>query len=113
MPMAQSSPIEQLKYVTGFILNVISCELVMQKPFNPILGETFQGYIRGIPIYYEQTSHSPPISSYYMKCNEFTLYGNLIPFADVGLNTGVGGNLGPMNIVFANGSHFECYFPPS
>jgi hypothetical protein len=41
-----------------------------------------------------------------MKCPEFTLYGNLIPFVDVGLNTGVGGNLGPMNVVFANGSHF-------
>lgn len=41
------------------------------------------------------------------------MYGNLIAFADVGLNSGVGGNLGVMHIVFKNGYHYECYFPPS
>lgn len=84
----------------------------MQKPFNPILGETFQGYLQGIPIYYEQISHHPPISSYLMKCKEYTMYGNLVAFANVGLNTGIGGNSGAMHIVMENGSHFECYFPP-
>lgn len=87
-----------MKRVTTFIAIATSCQLAMQKPFNPILGETFQGYLKGIPIYYQQTFHNPPISSYFMKCDQFTLYGNLVPFADVGLNTAIGGNLGKMNI---------------
>jgi hypothetical protein len=84
----------------------------MQKPFNPILGETFQGYLKGIPIYYEQISHHPPISSYYMKCEEFILYGTLIAYADVGFNSAIGGNIGVMHILFKNGTDFECHFPP-
>ncbi len=94
-------------------MNIVCCELLMQKPFNAILGETFQCYIKGIPVYYEEISHHPPISAYYMTCPEFTIYGRFIPFIDISLNTGVGGNLGAINIVFKNGSHFECYFPPS
>ena len=85
----------------------------MQKPFNAILGETFQCYFKGIPVYYEEIIHHPTIYAYYMTCPEFTIYGKFIPFIDISLNTGVGGNLGAINIVFKNGSHFECYFPPS
>lgn len=40
------------------------------------------------------------------------MYGNLVAFANMGLNTGVGGNSGTMNILFKNGTHFECHFPP-
>ena len=40
------------------------------------------------------------------------MYGNLVAFINMGLNTGVGGNSGPMHIIMENGSHFECYFPP-
>ena len=101
-----------MKNVFTFIASVPTLELIMQKPFNPILGETFQGYLQGIPIYYEQISHHPPISAYYMKCKEYTMYGNLVAFINMGLNTGVGGNSGPMHILMENGSHFECYFPP-
>lgn len=34
------------------------------------------------------------------------MYGNLVAFANVGLNTGTGGNAGTMHIVMENGSHF-------
>lgn len=35
------------------------------KPFNPILGETFQGaYPNGTQVYIEQIAHHPPISSW-------------------------------------------------
>lgn len=108
-----AEPLEQIMNVTAFIASVPTLELIMQKPFNPILGETFQCYLKGIPLCYEQISHHPPISAYYMECPEFKLYGNLIAFADVGLNSGVGGNLGIMHIIFKNGYHYECHFPPS
>jgi len=40
------------------------------------------------------------------------MYGNLIAFADIGLNSAVGGNEGLLNVIFKNGRHFKCYFPP-
>ena len=46
-----------------------------------------------------------------MKCDEFTLYGNLIPIANVSLNSGWGGNTGRMHVVMKNGNHFELSFP--
>ena len=44
----------------------------IEKPFNPILGETFQTTLDGIPVYWEQISHHPPISAYYMKNDQFS-----------------------------------------
>lgn len=49
----------------------------MQKAFNPLLGETFQGIIDGCPVYAEQTSHHPPISSLFFKGRKFTVSGSL------------------------------------
>jgi len=48
----------------------------MDKPFNPILGETFQGIIDGCLVYGEQISHHPPISATFLKGRGYTLYGN-------------------------------------
>lgn len=36
----------------------------MLKPFNPILGETFQCKIGNTKMYVEQTSHHPPIYNF-------------------------------------------------
>ena len=61
-------PLTQMKNVIGFLTSFPTLEVTMQKPFNPILGETFQCFIKGIPMYYEQISHHPPISSYFIEC---------------------------------------------
>ena len=42
----------------------------MHKPFNPILGETFQGVIGDYEIAIEQISHHPPISAFEMWSNK-------------------------------------------
>lgn len=68
LPVADSDVLTQMKNVVTLFATVPTLELVMQKPFNPILGETFQAYLKGIPIYYEQISHHPPISAFYMTC---------------------------------------------
>lgn len=100
IPVADADPLTQIKYIFDHSYPLADDA----KPFNPILGETFQAYIKGIPIYFEQISHHPPISSYYMTCPEFTLYGNLVAFADVSLNSAVGGNEGITYIKMRNGS---------
>lgn len=110
--IGEANIMTQMHNVVKFLTSVSPLELIMQKPFNPILGETFQCYLGGIPIYYEQISHHPPISAYYMKHEDFTLFGNLNAVANVGLNSANGGNIGVMNILFRNGSHFRLYMPP-
>jgi hypothetical protein len=58
----------------------------IEKPFNPILGETFQGKIGKIPVFIEQTSHHPPISSILIKTDSFEFSGSVEVQIDMGLN---------------------------
>ena len=43
--------IEQAKLVTSFFLGIAPLHVNVAKPFNPILGETFEASIGGIPVY--------------------------------------------------------------
>ena len=45
------SPLEQLKQVLIISLTHSLLYMSMEKPFNPVLGETFQGSINGCPIF--------------------------------------------------------------
>ena len=47
----------------------------MNKPFNPILGETFQAKVGDSMTYSEQISHHPPILYYYVVNPKFKLWG--------------------------------------
>ncbi len=47
----------------------------VSKPFNPMLGETFE-YLEGdLKMIIEQVSHHPPISAFYAECDDFTVQG--------------------------------------
>lgn len=89
-----------MKHVMCFALGYSLCYIEMQKPFNPILGETYQGVIDGCPVYGEQISHHPPISTVLFKGRGFTVYGNLEAKVDMGLNSASGINEGIINISF-------------
>lgn len=46
------------------------------KPFNPILGETYQGtFPDGSHIFIEQTSHHPPVSNFLIEGEGWTVHG--------------------------------------
>lgn len=79
-------PVEQIKNVAAAFIFMFACCPKVCKPFNPILGETFQAFIGGIPIFVEQISHHPPISAFYMKNDKFEAYGNFDLHVDLGLN---------------------------
>jgi hypothetical protein len=66
-----SDVIEQIKNVACAFIFIFACHPKVNKPFNPILGETYQGIVGGIPVFLEQISHHPPISTFYMKTDEF------------------------------------------
>eukprot|EP01100_Stratorugosa_tubuloviscum_P008315 TRINITY_DN345_c4_g1_i1.p1 TRINITY_DN345_c4_g1~~TRINITY_DN345_c4_g1_i1.p1 ORF type:complete len:361 (-),score=190.07 TRINITY_DN345_c4_g1_i1:115-1197(-) len=60
-----SDPVERLKCVVTFAIAGLSNTCTQLKPFNPILGETFQGiYDDGTEVFSEQSSHHPPITNW-------------------------------------------------
>lgn len=70
LPKAANSKdyIERLKYVITFVISGLYTAAVQRKPFNPILGETLQGYWpNGTRISIEQISNIPPISYFYVS----------------------------------------------
>ncbi len=60
------SPLDKIKYTTAFAVTKFHLSGTQLKPFNPILGETFQCKINDSQIYCEQTCHHPPILNFYV-----------------------------------------------
>lgn len=46
-----------------------------KKPFNSLLGETFDFEQEDFKVVAEQVSHHPPIAAYYGESNDFKIYG--------------------------------------
>eukprot|EP00824_Muranothrix_gubernata_P007439 TRINITY_DN194_c0_g1_i1.p1 TRINITY_DN194_c0_g1~~TRINITY_DN194_c0_g1_i1.p1 ORF type:complete len:451 (+),score=63.67 TRINITY_DN194_c0_g1_i1:2-1354(+) len=77
-----SDPIERLKIVTIGVLSGFVHTLEMEKPLNPMLGETCQATLEnGTKIYIEQISHHPPMTSFicYGPKESFKFYGRVNP----------------------------------
>ena len=81
------------------------------KPFNPVIGETFQAEIAGGSFSAEQTSHHPPQSSFYFKGNGYSIYATIELVASIGVNTAVGRFEGDLNIEFDDGGKIFGLLP--
>jgi len=57
---------DKLKWSTSFAVTRFHLSGAQLKPFNPILGETFQCKIEDSMFYFEQTCHHPPILNFYV-----------------------------------------------
>lgn len=77
------------------------------KPFNPILGETFQGRINGMPIYLEQISHHPPVSAFLMYGKDYKLVGGYEAHASLHANSCTASLLGAPYVQFKNGKLYK------
>jgi len=62
--MKNPHPLERMKIVLTYIISSMQLDPQMLKPFNPILGETFQCTIGGYEVALEQISHHPPVSAF-------------------------------------------------
>lgn len=60
--------------------------LSMEKPFNPILGETYQGFVDGCPVYVEQISHHPPVMAHMFMGRGYNLTGQVDIKIRLGMN---------------------------
>jgi hypothetical protein len=84
-----------------------------EKPFNPILGETYEGNVADFNIFCEQISHHPPIASVILKGDNLTLYGTYEYAAKTSPNSVKGKKKGNTHIVFNDEkrTHYELSHP--
>ena len=108
--------VERMKYVISFVISGMHQVASQRKPFNPILGETFEGYWPdGSRIYVEHISHHPPISAFQVDNadNLYTLEGSYeytAKVTDLG-NSVTGRQVGKNRVRFADGSVIEWEYP--
>lgn len=56
------SPFQKFKNIVILQISMALLALSTRSPFNPVVGETYQGSINGCPIFMEQISHHPAIT---------------------------------------------------
>lgn len=69
----------QLLHISAFIIGEIFLNIGrFLKPFNPILGETYEFFDNSKHFRYfsEQVSHNPPISAYIGETDQFVMFGD-------------------------------------
>eukprot|EP01064_Diplonema_japonicum_P026758 TRINITY_DN382_c4_g1_i1.p1 TRINITY_DN382_c4_g1~~TRINITY_DN382_c4_g1_i1.p1 ORF type:complete len:382 (+),score=60.07 TRINITY_DN382_c4_g1_i1:66-1211(+) len=65
--------IERMKLVVAMVVSGLHKNLNCKKPFNPVLGETYEATFEdGSHIHVEQTSHHPPVSSWEVHSHDNT-----------------------------------------
>jgi oxysterol-binding protein-related protein 1/2 len=81
-----TNPCKRMEYVAAYAVTNISSNIDrLSKPFNPLLGETYE-LVRddlGFRIVCEQVSHHPPVSAFHCDStrsnNEWKFYGCVNP----------------------------------
>lgn len=63
----------RMAYLVAFSLSTFSIVINREKkPFNPLLGETFEILTKDMKYISEQVSHHPPISAGYCETENYT-----------------------------------------
>ncbi|KAL4458310.1 hypothetical protein ABPG75_013175 [Micractinium tetrahymenae] len=110
-----ADPVERLKWVvTYFIAGFHHAFERWAKPFNPVLGETWQaGLSDGSRIFLEQISHHPPISAFQLAGPDglYTFTGLSQPSVSYGTNAVKTTAKGYRVLDFADGGRIEMHFP--
>lgn len=84
------------------------------KPFNPLLGETYQAsYEEGTRVYWEHTSHHPPIANVLMEDPDdlYKFFGFYEFKVKLSSNTAIMRNEGQSTIVFKDGQKISYHYP--
>ena len=105
-----------MKLVVTFVISGMHQVATQRKPFNPILGETYEGvWPDGSKIFVEHISHHPPISAFQIENSDglFTMDGSYEYTArvtDLG-NSGYGRQVGSNRVKFTDGSSIQWEYP--
>lgn len=111
-PALNMSTIDRFLNTVIFGMTNSPLYLEMEKPFNPILGETFQCSINGCPAYAEQISHHPPVAAFMLVGRGYTVSAQIESKMKLNINSGAGSNYGVYRIKFNDGEEI-CYMSPS
>jgi len=68
----------RLAYVTAFAISNYASTTRSTKPFNPMLGETFELSARNYRFVSEQVCHHPPIGATHLETNSFVLEQTMV-----------------------------------
>jgi len=109
-------PLQRMKLVITFVVSGFHQVATQRKPFNPILGETYEAYWPdGTRIYNEHISHHPPISCFLVEHPKglFVFEGSYeytAKVTDLG-NSVTGRQVGKNRVRFPDGSYIEYEYP--
>lgn len=109
-----SQALLRFKLVVAFAVSTRQYTAQMRKPFNPILGETFEARVGNYKIGLEQICHHPPITYYSLWSNtheKFKAYGSLEYRPVIGANSAGGHGYGPFYVEFEGGHQIEIWSP--
>ncbi|XP_076325986.1 oxysterol-binding protein-related protein 1-like [Tachypleus tridentatus] len=75
-------PLDRIQYVAAFAVSALASNWErLGKPFNPLLGETYE-LVRedfGFRVVCEQVSHHPPVSAFHAESPHFIFHGSIHP----------------------------------
>uniref|UniRef100_K3WHK9 Oxysterol-binding protein n=1 Tax=Globisporangium ultimum (strain ATCC 200006 / CBS 805.95 / DAOM BR144) TaxID=431595 RepID=K3WHK9_GLOUD len=109
-----SEPIERMKYVIAFVTGGFHFCVGQQKPFNPILGETYEAtYADGTQVFLEHVSHHPVKSAFTISGPKalYTVSGVYEFESSTSRNSIVNHQVGTAKVVFHDG-HTITYTVP-
>jgi hypothetical protein len=115
----EKDPIRKLSLVIAFSISGLHQTLTCLKPFNPILGETYEAeFIHRDPtlnaeVFVEQISHHPPITAWEVRSvsGDFYYTGQAGYSASMRGNALKGGQIGPHKIQFKDGTVIKYELP--
>jgi hypothetical protein len=83
---SNTDPVFRMQQTVAMVISTLYMTVKPSKPFNPILGETYEGYLSTqqleaddpciFKIYAEQTSHHPPVSNFLIENDVVKIFGN-------------------------------------
>lgn len=76
--VGEKDPIKRMELVSAFAVSSMSSNAGrIGKPFNPLLGETYELHYRNFVFVAEQVSHHPPITAFHVESDNYSLRATL------------------------------------
>ena len=98
-----SDPVVRLLHVMAFNVSGLYLGSRQEKPFNPLLGETFEGnFPDGTKIYVEHTAHNPPTDHFDVIGQGYRMFGYYELDGSLGMNELKGEFRGFTHVQFPN-----------
>ena len=117
IPAAKSEdPIFRMKKVISAAIGGLYVSAKQLKPFNPLLGETYQAVFpqQNINVFIEHTSHHPPIANFLLTHMDFKFWGRyefLAKLEGITRNTVIMHQNGPNHVDFNDGNRITFHWP--